>query len=151
MSPKGLLNMVNWWNLAPQFDGLFDFQGVMRPSYFAFKMLSRLQGNRVEALADQPGVQVLAAWDGDQQMLHALVWNFAVEAPPAQSVNLVLRNVSGRKWKFRRFMLDTDTASNQENDRMRMRRAEDFGGAEEFRDAFTLPAYGVALVSARRL
>ena len=151
MSPKGLLNMVNWWNLAPQFDGLFDFQGVMRPSYFAFKMLSRLQGNRVEARADQPGVQVLAAWDGDQQMLHALVWNFAVEAPPAQSVNLVLRNVSGRKWMFRRFMLDTETASNQENDRMRMTRAEEFGGGEEFRDAFTLPAYGVALVSARRL
>jgi hypothetical protein len=150
MSRKGLLNMVNWWNLTPQFDGLFDFQGVMRPAYFAFKMLGRLQGNRVEARADQPGVKAMAAWDPDQQMLHAVLWNFAVEAPPAREVRLTLQNLGAGKWTVRRFLLDAETSSNQENDRMRLRQAEDIPGGE-FSASFTLPPYGVALISARRL
>jgi len=104
----------------------------------------------VEIQTGEPGVQALAAWDEDQQMLHALVWNFAVTAPPARRVDLALRNLKGKTWMFRRFLLDAETASNQENDRMRMARAEQFEGGE-FQDGFTLPPYGVALVALRRL
>jgi hypothetical protein len=150
MSPKGTLFMANWWNLNPQFDGLFDFQGVMRPTYFAFKMLSRLEGNRLEAGSDQPGVKLMAAWDEQQQMLHALAWNFAVETPPRYRVNLRVNNLKGQSWMLRRFRLDSETASNQENDRMRMERAEALASAGEIRDAFELPPYGVALISLRR-
>ena len=150
MSRKGLLNMVNWWNLTQQFDGLFDFQGTLRPSYYAFQMLSRLQGARVEAGSD-PGAKVMASWDADQEMLHALVWNFAVDAPPARRGNLVLRNLKGKSWMLRRFVLDTQTASNQENDRVRMVRAENLGEGAEYRESFELPPYGVSLVALRRL
>ncbi len=39
MSPGGAAFMTRWWNRMPQFDGLFDFQNRVRPSYFAFKLL----------------------------------------------------------------------------------------------------------------
>jgi hypothetical protein len=141
MSRKGMLNMVNWWNMTPQYDGLFDFQGVMRPAYFAFKLLRRLEGNRVETQSDRPEVKVLAAWDRDQEMLNALVWNFTVAGPPAARVALSLRNLPGEKWTYRRLMLDTATASSQENDRLR--ESADI-------EKFDLPPYGVTLISARK-
>jgi hypothetical protein len=150
MSGKGTLFMANWWNLNPQYDGLFDFQGIMRPTYFAFKMLSRLTGNRLEVRSDQPNVKLLAAWDEDQQMLHALVWNFAVQTPPRYRVNLRLSNLKGKSWMLRRFRLDSETASNQENDRMRLERAETLGGAGDIQDTFELPPYGVTLIALRR-
>jgi hypothetical protein len=65
-------------------------------------------------------------------------------------VNLRVNNLKGQSWMLRRFRLDSETASNQENDRLRMERAEALSGAGEIRDAFELPPYGVALISLRR-
>ena len=48
MSARGAAFMARWWNRMPQFDGLFDYQGTVRPAYYAFKLLSRLTGNRLE-------------------------------------------------------------------------------------------------------
>ena len=48
MSPKGTASMARWWNRMPQYDGLFDYQNTMRPAYFAFKLLARLGGERLE-------------------------------------------------------------------------------------------------------
>ena len=33
MSHKGAAFMTRWWNRMPQFDGLFDYQNHVRPSY----------------------------------------------------------------------------------------------------------------------
>ena len=114
-------------------------------------MLSRLTGNRVEVKSDRPQVKLMAAYDGDQKMLHALVWNFAVETPPACHVNLKIGGLQVGKLAFRRLALDSDTASNQENDRMRLQRNETLEDIVEARDSFDLPPYGIALVSLRRL
>lgn len=150
MSREGNLNMANWWNLTPQFDGLFDFQGILRPTYFAFKMLSRLTGNRVEVKCDRPEVKALASFDADQKMYHVLVWNFAVTAPPAARVNLKIAGFAEGRWTLRRLALDSETASNQENDRMRVERVETQESAVSMEDSFDLPAYGVVLVSLRK-
>jgi len=146
MSFAGAMNMANWWNLTPQYDGLFDFQGVMRPSYFAFKMLSRLNGNRLETVVTRPGVKALAAFDPEQNMMHALVWNFAVEAPALRNIRLLIRNFPGQRCVFRRFLLDTETASNQENDRVKVQRSATFNDTKEMTDVFDLPPYGIALI-----
>ena len=53
----------------------------------------------------------------------------------------------GGKWTLRGLALDSATASNQENDRMRVRRTETRENATVFEDSFELPAYEVALVS----
>jgi hypothetical protein len=143
--------MVNWWNFMPQFDGLFDYQGTMRPNYFTFKMLSQLRGNRLETQIETPGVKAMAAYDPEQNMIHALVWNFAVETPPDRRVRLVIRNLQSKRCLLRRFLLDTATASNQENDRMRLMRTESFDGVGEISDTFDLPAYGVTQIALRNL
>lgn len=150
MSREGTLNMANWWNLTPQFDGLFDYQGILRPAYFAFKMLSRLTGNRVEAKSDQPAVKLLAAYDESQKMYHVLVWNFAVETPPVSRVNVKIGGLGAGQWTLRRLALDSETASNQENDRMRVERTSTGLNATGIEDSFDLPAYGVVLVSLRK-
>ncbi|MFN7993469.1 MAG: glycosyl hydrolase [Bryobacteraceae bacterium] len=150
MSREGTLNMANWWNLTPQFDGLFDYQGILRPAYFAFRMLSRLTGNRLDAKSDSTGAKVMAAYDDDQKMIHILAWNFALEAPPASHVNLNINSLAQGKWTLRRIALDSDTASNQENDRMRVRRAETAENVTAMQDSFDLPPYGVVLVSLRK-
>jgi hypothetical protein len=66
-------------------------------------------------------------------------------------VNLKIGGLQGGKLAFRRLELDSDTASNQENDRMRMRRSETLQDIAEVQDSFDLPPYGVVLVSLRRL
>src|SRR5437870_13546334 len=46
MSPQGNANMAKWWNRTAQFDGLFDFQNRVRPSYYAFKLAFAPDGRR---------------------------------------------------------------------------------------------------------
>ena len=43
--------MTRWWNRMPQFDGLFDYQDRVPPSYFAFKLLARLTGERLGSIS----------------------------------------------------------------------------------------------------
>ena len=59
--------------------------------------------------------------------------------------------LAGGKLALRRLALDSDTAGNQENDRMRLQRSETFDGVAAAQDSFDLPAYGAALISLRRL
>ena len=75
----------------------------------------------------------------------------AVEPPPESRIQLAVRNLKGKRWAYRRLMLDAATASNQENDRMRAARNDTLQDAGEAKDSFDLPPYGVALVSLRRL
>jgi hypothetical protein len=151
MSRSGTLNMANWWNLTPQFDGLFDYQGIMRPAYFAFKMLSRLTGNRLQTKSDRTEVKLMAAFDQEQKVVHILAWNFAVETPAASHVNLKIEGMPGGEWTLRGLMLDSATTSNQENDRLRVRKTETRENVTGFEDSFELLAYGVALVSLQRV
>jgi hypothetical protein len=152
MSRTGTLRMEEYWNLRPRYYGMFDYQGIMRPLYFAFKMLSRLSGNRLEANSDRPEeVKVMAAYDPDQEMIQGLVWNFTAQATHNYRVNLLVRNLKGKTWIVRRIVLDSGTASNQENDRMRVVRNDTIQNATELADSFELPGYGVTLISLKRL
>jgi len=77
MSPHGVAFMASWWNRMPQYHGLFDFQDEVRPAYFAFKLLARVKGRRVQV--DAGGVRALAAYDPEYEMENVLVWNFSPE------------------------------------------------------------------------
>ena len=151
MSRHGSLNMANWWNLTPQFDGLFDFQNVMRPAFFMFKLLSRLAGDRLETVGGDSHVKALAAYDSEQDTLNTLVWNFGLESPPATRVQLAFRNLKGARYAVRRLTLDAATPSNQENDRLRMTRNDTLEKPSTAEDVFDLPPYGVALVSLKNV
>ena len=115
MSPKGTAFMTNWWNRYPQFHGLFDFQNVVRPAYFAFKLLARLTGERVQVESSDAQVHAFAAYEASLEMHNLLFWNFS-SSPAQLSVELT---GSRSPLRARQLSLDAATASADENARLR--------------------------------
>jgi len=115
MSPQGTAFMARWWNRMPQFDGLFDYQNRVRPSYFAFKLLSRLSGTRLRLDSDHPSVHGFAAFDERLRMHNLLLWNFADRPVP---VELTLVGLP-RELRVRHIILDAEAPSDDENARLR--------------------------------
>src|SRR5664279_211757 len=62
-SPKGASFMAAWWNRMPQYDGLFDYQNIVRPAYFTFKLMSRLTGDRRPVESSDPAVHAFLTYD----------------------------------------------------------------------------------------
>jgi xylan 1,4-beta-xylosidase len=99
----------------PQFDGLFDYQNNVRPTYFTFKLLSRLQGDRLPLSSSHPAVHGFAAHDEQMRMDNVVLWNFSTNLVP---VELSLLGLT-RDMRTRHIVLDAQTASNDENARLR--------------------------------
>lgn len=137
-SPRGASFMARWWNRMPQYDGLFDFQNTIRPAYFAFKLLSRLGGERLPAQSDDPAVHALLTHDQVYYVHNLLVWNYS---PDPVKVKLLARDLpAGLVAKRRR--LDAAAPSNDEN--VRLRQLDDLalrGGTEPIE--IELEPYGV--------
>ena len=74
MSPQGTKFMAHWWNTMPQYDGLFDQQGRVRPAYFAFKLLSLMRGERLQITGTKPGVGAIASRSGP--WINLVFWSF---------------------------------------------------------------------------
>ena len=66
--------MAHWWNTMPQYDGLFDQQGRIRPAYFAFKLLSLMHGERLRVSGTKLGVGAIASKNGP--WVNLVFWNF---------------------------------------------------------------------------
>jgi xylan 1,4-beta-xylosidase len=113
-SPRGIAFMARWWNRMPQFDGLFDYQDTVRPSYFAFKLLARLQGERLKLVSSDSSVHGFLTRDEKLQMWNLLVWNFSKRARDAE---LSLEGMPDLG--VRHIVLDAATASNDDNVRLR--------------------------------
>jgi hypothetical protein len=115
MSPHGNAEMTKWWNRMPQYDGLFDFQNHVRPSYFLFLLLSRLTGQRVPAISSSNTVHGFAAFDDVLHIYNVLFWNFSDQ--PVQ-VNLTLDGLPAGL-KAEHLLLDAKAPSDDENIRLR--------------------------------
>jgi hypothetical protein len=114
-SPRGAAFMTRWWNRMPQFDGLFDYQDQVRPSYFAFKLLARLTGDRLRLESSDPAVHGFATHDEAFQIDNVLLWNFSGQ--PAR-VALDLEGLPGNRL-VRPITLDALAPSSDENARLR--------------------------------
>jgi hypothetical protein len=114
-SPHGAAFMARWWNRMPQFDGLFDYQNNIRPAYYAFKLLSRLAGERLRLTSDHPAIHGLAAHDEKLRMQTLLLWNFSGETVP---VEIELNGIP-KDGRARHLTLDAATANGDENARLR--------------------------------
>ena len=114
MSPGGTAFMYRWWNRRPQYDGLFDYQNTVRPTYFTFKLLSRLTGERLRLTSSSETVHGLSSWDEKLQLYNVLIWNFS--SSPIK-VNLAFSNAPGNL-KAMPIVLDATTAKNDENSRL---------------------------------
>jgi len=150
MSPEANRFMTYWWNVMPQYDGLFDYQGNMRPSYYVFKTLSRVTGNRLPLESGGPTVKGLASYDPQYQVIYILLWNYALERPAPAAVNLSIANLEGKKWKYYRRMFDAETASNDENDRLRLEGMQSIEDKHGVQDAFDLAPYGITFIALKR-
>ena len=117
MSAKGTAFMTGWWNMMPQFDGLFDFQNNVRPAYFTFKLLSRLTGERLRLTSENPTVHGFMTRDErfSSYEYNLLLWNFS--ASPIQ-VELTFENIPG-SMTAKPVVLDAVTSSNDEIVRLR--------------------------------
>lgn len=114
-SPKGAAFMARWWNRMPQFDGLFDYQNTVRPAYWAFKLLSRLTGERLAAESSDPSVHAFLSRDPDYELYNLLFWNFSMSPASIEIAWTGLPYDATAK----RVALVAATASNIENDRLR--------------------------------
>ena len=142
MSPNGVALMARWWNRSAQWDGLFDYNGRTRPSYFAFKLLSRLTGDRLRIEQEEASVHGLATYDKELQIYNVLVWNFSTN--PAR-VNFTVNGIPS-KMALRKLTLDASAPSDDENVRLRPSPTQivQTGTAQVGLD---LPAYGVTFFS----
>ena len=118
MSPRGTAFMYNWWNRRPQYDGLFDYQDTIRPTYFTFKLLSRLTGERLRLTSDGKMVHGLASWDEKLQLYNVLIWNFS--SSPVR-LGLDFTGVTS-DLLARPIVLDAVSSSSDENSRLRIER-----------------------------
>jgi len=118
MSPRGTAFMYRWWNRRPQYDGLFDYQNEVRPTYFAFKLLSRLTGERLRLTSSSESVHGFASCDERLRVYNVLIWNFSSSAV---QVNLVLTDAPGTLI-VRPILFDAATPHNDENSRLKPER-----------------------------
>jgi hypothetical protein len=114
-SPHGTAFMARWWNRMPQFDGLFDYQNRLRPSYFTFKLLSRFRGVRLQLSSDNPSVHGFAVHDDPMKMQSLVLWNFSSE--PVET-RVLLKNLP-KEMRSRHLALDAAAPQDDENVRLR--------------------------------
>ena len=114
-SAGGTAFMTRWWNRQPQFDGLFDYQNQIRPAYFAFKLLSRMAGQRLRVSSSSDKVHGFATRDPQLQMHNVMLWNFSGE--PA-SVALSLEALP-KDMRVRHMLFDAAGAGAEENQWLR--------------------------------
>ncbi len=114
-SLHGASFMAAWWNRMPQYDGLFDYQNVMRPSYFTFQLLSRLTGDRLAAESSDNRVHAFLTYDKSYDIHSLLMWNFSSDAV---SLEVDARDLPAELVAKRR-SLDAASASSDENARLR--------------------------------
>jgi xylan 1,4-beta-xylosidase len=137
-SPGGASFMANWWNRMPEYSGLFDYQNVMRPAYFAFELLSRVTGDRLEADSDDDNVHAFLSYDKDYDIYNLLFWNFS---PTPVSVKIDAHNLP-EKLVAKRRLLDAEAPSGEEN--VRLRPLDDITfSAESTTEEITMQPYGM--------
>ncbi len=138
MSPGGVAFMAGWWNRMPQYDGLFDFQDEVRPAYFAFKLLSRVTGERLEV--ESTGVHALAAYNPEYRDTSVLMWNFSNQ--PVR-VKVELRGLTAST-KVERVKLDARTVRTDETAKLKFEAPVTMAPGQAQSET-TLEPYGVEL------
>jgi hypothetical protein len=64
LSEPGTAFVQYWWNVMPQYDGLYDNQSRVRPAYYSFKLLSLIKGEQLRLNGANSEVKGFAARQG---------------------------------------------------------------------------------------
>jgi len=114
----------------------------VRPSYYAFKLLSRLTGERLRLDATDAAVHGFATWDPKLLVYNVLLWNYATA--PAQ-VDLTVQGAPS-DLTLRQVTLDAAAASDDENVRLKPAPARELKPAD-VRIRVELRSYGVTFLA----
>ena len=114
----------------------------VRPSYFAFKLLARLTGERVKLDSGDASVHGFASWDPKLLTYNVLLWNYS--ATPAQ-VDLAIDGAT-TDLTLRQLFLDAAASSDDENIRLRPVPGRRFKQGE-MRTKVELGAYGISFLA----
>lgn len=87
----------------------------MRPTYFAFKLLSRLTGEKLRLECSAPSIHGFMTHDEKLQVHNLLLWDFSGSPVEIES------SVEGlpKDMRVRHIVLDAVSGSNDENARLR--------------------------------
>ena len=140
MSPKGAEFVARWWNDVPQYDGLFDNQGQVRPAYYAFKLLSLIRGQRLKTVGATSDVRALAARSQDQ--INVVIWNFP-QTVRSEPVKTKVRFAGNQKGRFRLTQLTASSHLNQ----LELKRAGNLSELQAEPLQFDLAPYEIAWIS----
>jgi hypothetical protein len=92
-----------FWDRIPNYLGLFDYENQVRPSYFVFRLLERLTGDRVGVDSSSDTVHGMATVDQSLGTVSVLLWNYSEKAT---DVSVHLKNVPA-DGSLRRYVLNT--------------------------------------------
>ena len=109
MSTPGTAFMAHWWNEMPQYDGLYDNQDRVRPAYYAFKLLSLMQGQELPVTGSGSGLNAVAARGGP--WVNMMMWNFPLEGA-GEPHEVTVQFPSEKKGSFRLVGLNPESSIN---------------------------------------
>ncbi|MGI8965067.1 MAG: GH39 family glycosyl hydrolase, partial [Limisphaerales bacterium] len=110
MSKKGAAFVAWWWNDMPQYCGLWDNLGRVRPSYFSFKLLSQIRGKKIPVLGTTSEIHAFAAQNSD--LLNVILWNFPADGK-GKTEETILRFPKNKGGRFREIRLVPTNTLNQ--------------------------------------
>jgi xylan 1,4-beta-xylosidase len=100
-SPSGVREvMYRHWNESPHRFGLFSDDGRIRPQYFVYSLLKKMEGDRVSCIVESGGISSLATRREGQ--VAVLLANYG---PAANSNRIVILQFSGLKPGMKRMTL----------------------------------------------
>ncbi len=110
MSQKGAAFVAYWWNVMPQYCGIWDNQSNVRPSYYAFKLLSQIRGKKIPVQGTTSEIHAFAA--ENSQALNVVLWNFPTDGK-GKTEETILRFPKNKGGRFREILLVPTNPLNQ--------------------------------------
>jgi hypothetical protein len=108
LSAEGVESNDHLFNVMPLYLGLFDTEGRVRPTYFAFKLLSLIRGDKLAIEGAGPEVKGFAA--RNKGWIHMVFWNFPEGEGKDYDVNV--RFPQQKTGGFQLIRLDPESAVN---------------------------------------
>jgi xylan 1,4-beta-xylosidase len=140
LSQKGAAFGARWWNDLPQYDGLYDNQGQVRPTFYAFKLLSLVRGQKLTISGATPDVKGFAAKNGRQ--VNAVIWNFPSDGK-GEEQEVTVRISASKKGRFTLTRLEPRSHFNQ----LELQRRGQLGETETAPLQFKLRPYEVRWIA----
>ena len=131
-----------FWDRIPNYLGLFDYENQVRPSYFVFRLLERLTGERIRVDSSSVKVHGMATVDKSLGTVSVLLWNYSEKAI---DVNVHLKNLP-TDGNIRRYLLNTADAALDDTARLQPQPMQKVSKGEGL-SSFRLEPWGVTMIS----